>query len=427
MVTEAAAPDEFKPLPTTREERGREIARRGGIRQLGSRYVVPSASNANVPSYIVDLVKQTCTCPDHAERGPLGIHCKHQEAVLFWLAWEQEGAVNTETGEVALPEKKKRKTYKQNWRAYNAAQTSERERVPYLLYWLCQGYVDEPERPAGKPGRKPIPRREAVYAIVTKVYSLLSTRRAEKDIKDAFERGHLSRVWDHNTIIRALEDETLTDVLVQLVEESGGPLAAIEAVCGQYAADSTGMGTVTYKRWFDVKHKKECGKHLFRKLHFLCGTATHGICAVKVSSEADCPVLPELITSADRLHDMKEISADKAYLAKYNLAAIVEAGATPLIPFKSNSVGMPSKSPHWRTMWAHFTLKAEDFYKKYHHRSNAETVVSMLKRNFSGVLRCKLADAQVNEILCMCVLHNLQRIVHMVEEFGIEVSFGAKS
>src|SRR4029077_15020486 len=54
--------------------------------------------------------------------------------------------------------------------------------------------------------------------------SLLSTRRAEKDIKDAFDRGHLSRVWDHNTIIRALEDETLTDVLVQLVEESGGPL-----------------------------------------------------------------------------------------------------------------------------------------------------------------------------------------------------------
>ena len=64
--------------------------------------------------------------------------------------------MNTETGEVTLPEKKKRKTYKQDWRAYNTAQTTERERVPDLLYWLCQGCVDEPVRAAGKPGRKPI-------------------------------------------------------------------------------------------------------------------------------------------------------------------------------------------------------------------------------------------------------------------------------
>ncbi len=32
----------FSPLPTTREERGRQIAKRGGIRKVGARYAVPS-------------------------------------------------------------------------------------------------------------------------------------------------------------------------------------------------------------------------------------------------------------------------------------------------------------------------------------------------------------------------------------------------
>ena len=92
MVTNAT-PGEFSPLPTTREERGRQIARLGGIRSLGGRYVVPSQSaNPNVPTYLVDLVEQSCTCPDYETRR---VRCKHQEAVLFWLAWE--GTVNAES------------------------------------------------------------------------------------------------------------------------------------------------------------------------------------------------------------------------------------------------------------------------------------------------------------------------------------------
>jgi hypothetical protein len=56
---------EFKPLTTTREERGRQIARMGKIRKLGGMWLVPSQSpDANAPTYIVDVVEQTCTCPD---------------------------------------------------------------------------------------------------------------------------------------------------------------------------------------------------------------------------------------------------------------------------------------------------------------------------------------------------------------------------
>lgn len=65
--------------------------------------------------------------------------------------------MNAETGEVALP--KKRKTYRQDWRSYEAAQTTERERDPQLLHSLCEG-VEEPEREPGRPGAQadPAPR-----------------------------------------------------------------------------------------------------------------------------------------------------------------------------------------------------------------------------------------------------------------------------
>ena len=197
---------EFQPLPTTREQRGRQIAQRGGIRQLGARYIVPAQSaNSNVPTYTVDVVEQTCTCPDYElRREP----CKHQEAVLFWLAWES--VVNDETVEVSPPKKKQQS--KQNWPAYNRAQTTELERVPQFLHALCQGVPDE-ERVPGKSGRKPIPTCEGIFGVVAKVYSGCSGRRAESDIRDYLSCGFLSRAWDSNTLFRVIEDPATTPIL----------------------------------------------------------------------------------------------------------------------------------------------------------------------------------------------------------------------
>ena len=178
-----AAPNvsgEFKPLTTTRKERGREIAKRGGIRKIGTRFVVPSQTpNAAVPTYLVDLVERTCTCPDYELRRQA---CKHQEAVLFWVACE--GAVNDDG---TIKPSVKRKTYPQNWPAYNAAQTQEKERLEILLKSLCAG-IEEPPRKPG-PGRPRILLRDSIFSGVLKVYTTLSGRRASTDIRDCAERG----------------------------------------------------------------------------------------------------------------------------------------------------------------------------------------------------------------------------------------------
>ena len=122
-------------------------------------------------------------------------------------------------------------------------------------------------------------------------------------------------------------------------------------------------------------------------------------------------------------YNTKEVSADKAYLKKKNLEAIEAIGAVPFIPFKSNSVGMASKSEPWKRMWCLFSLKSEEFRAHYHRRSNVESTMWMIKSKFGGSVRSRLPTAQANEVLAKVLCHNLTCIVHAVAEFGIDVGF----
>jgi hypothetical protein len=214
------------PLPTTREERGRQIAQRGGIRQIGAHYAVPSQSpGAEVPTYLVDVITQSCTCPDHELRGR-STRCKHQEAVWYWIAWE--GVVNVTDGNGTAPPPKKRKTYPQNWAAYDEAQTMEKERIQVLLKALLLACIVEPVRDPHAPGRPPIPLADAVFSAIMKVYTTFSSRRSATDIRGCAERGHIAAPPHYSSINRFLESDKTTPILIRLVEESAGPLAQIE-------------------------------------------------------------------------------------------------------------------------------------------------------------------------------------------------------
>lgn len=450
-----AAPVEFEPLTTTREERGREIAKLGGIHQVGGRFVVPSQSrDARAPTYLVDLVEESCTCPDYETRRQ---RCKHVEAALFYIAWE--GAVSEGGNDGAKP-KPKRKTYPRNWRAYNDAARHEVERLRPILQGLC-ARVPEPERAVGLPGRKPIPLRDLLFALVMKVYTGKSGRSAEAEIRLCAKLGYISRSMQHNAIHRAMEDEALTAILERLVEESAMPLAVVENIAGQFSQDATAFSTKMFgPRWFEHKWPKrdaskqdekdaskqdaskqdadadkgddedieprledDKGRRKFVKLHATTGALTHCVTCAKVSPEGDCKRLPEQLQRTTRHFNVKEFSADKAYLWDENLRAITAVGARPLIPFKKNSKDHPDDRA-WSDMWAHFQLRRDDFLAAYHRRSNCETAMSMIKAKFGASVRSKLPVAQANEIYCKVIAHNLACIVLAISEFGIETPFG---
>lgn len=439
-----ATPAESKPVTTTREQRGRQIAQRGGIRQLGARYVVPAQSpDSNVPTYVVDIIEQRCTCLDYETRRQ---PCKHQEAVLFWLAW-QEDAMNVETGEVGevtqvtLPKKKQSK---QNWPAYNRAQTTERQRVPQLLHALLLG-VPDADRDAGTPGQKPIPAREAAFGIAMKVYSGCSGRRAEADMHMYVERGYLSRAWDSNTLFRAMESPTMTPILTWGLEEAAGPIAQVANEAGQFAIDSTGFRTTVRRvkdekeavieRWFDQKHtlpehKRQMYIHDWVKLHAAIETLTNVVTAARVTAgtgtgSGDSPHFIPLLGTTTKRFAVKQMSGDKGYLDEDNLTAVAAIGALPFVKFKINSRGMDHPNEHWRRMWAYFDLKKTAFLEAYNRRQNIESTFGAIKAKFSGTVRSKKFVAQQNEVLAKILLWNLSCIVHAIEEFGVDAEFSS--
>ena len=114
-----------------RKERGRQLAQRGRIIKLTHGWRVPSQSG--VGSYFVRLTKTPfCTCPDF-ERWQMP--CKHIYAVEYLISWE---TVTDDAQTVTTKTETVKVTYKQNWPAYNAAQTEEKARFITLLNALCQ-------------------------------------------------------------------------------------------------------------------------------------------------------------------------------------------------------------------------------------------------------------------------------------------------
>jgi hypothetical protein len=111
-------------MEDAREQRGREIAASAKLEQKGPFWIVPSQSGDG--TYIVDYNSRwpKCSCPDHETRQ---VRCKHLFAVEYTLRRVikvKDAPTITETLKV---------TYSQNWPAYNAAQTCEKQYVAALF------------------------------------------------------------------------------------------------------------------------------------------------------------------------------------------------------------------------------------------------------------------------------------------------------
>ncbi len=62
----------------------------------------------------------------------------------------------------------------------------------------------------------------------------------------------------------------------------------------------------------------------------------------------------------------------------------------------------------------------------YHKRSNVESTFSMIKAKFGERLRSKTHTAQVNELLCKVLCHNLCCVIQSMYELGVDVDFWAE-
>ena len=139
-------------------------------------------------------------------------------------------------GTVVTEQATSRITYTQNWAAYNAAQCAEHDLFPSLLKSLCSTL----SRPYAGKGRPRLPLSDIAFDCVSKIYSGLSARRFDGEVREAKERGLTDSDASFNTVLRHLRDPELTPQLQALVRLSATPLAAIETT---FAPDATGFST----------------------------------------------------------------------------------------------------------------------------------------------------------------------------------------
>ncbi len=405
-----------------REVKALQIAAKSKLTQKGNVWLVPSQAGHGEYEVRPDPQAPRCTCPDFEFRNAA---CKHVIAVQYVLQREQmpDGStVVTETIKVT------RKTYTQNWPAYNAAQTHEKSELQAMLYELCKN-LPEPVERKGK-GRPPLCLSDIIFSSVTKIYSTISGRRFATDLREAKARGYLMHLPHYNSVFKYLESEALTPYLYELITLSAQPLTSIEE---DFAVDSSGFSTGQFMRWLDVKYGTKEDRRQWLKLHLTCGVKTNIVTAVQVTDgyAHDYPQFKGLIDrTANAGFKMREISADKGYLGADNMLAALQRGAIPYIPFKTNSVPQSIHTPKsqlWTRMYHFYALNRAEFLQHYHKRSNIETTFHMIKSKFGQRLRSRTLTAQVNEALCKVLCHNLCVVIQSVHELGIETAFGAES
>lgn len=405
-----------KDTMTEREIKALQIAAKSKLTRKGNTWLVPSQAGQGEYKVNPDPESPHCTCPDHEHTQA---RCKHIFAVEYVIEREQTAdgqTVVTETVKVT------RKTYSQNWPAYNAAQTQEKSQLQALLYELCRS-IPEPQQQRGRPR---LSLADIIFASTFKVYSTVSGRRFQSDLQEAKRRGFLSQMPHYNSVFRYLESEALTPYLYELIAASAMPLKSVET---DFAIDSSGFSTGQFMRWLDVKYGKVEDRRMWIKVHLMCGVKTNIVTSVKISDgyANDHGFFKPLVEkAAENGFTLQEISADKAYLSGENLLTTLRHKAIPYIPFKSNSKAQTNygpKSTLWTRMLTFYNENREEFLSHYHKRSNVETTFHMIKSKFGQRLRSKSLTAQINEALCKVLCHNLCVVIASRHELGIETDF----
>jgi transposase len=392
-----------------RQLKGMELAARRRITYEGHFWSVPSQSGGG-PYRVTLRPAESCTCDDFQLRQR---PCKHIHAARF----VQERDFGGQAPGVDTDRQPKKPIYRQDWPAYNLAQSVEKHRFQVLLHELCRGV---PEPPFPRTGRRPHTTHDALFAMAVKVYSGFSSRRCSCDLDDARARGQLSHAIPGLKVNAFLENEAFTPVLQGLIVHSSLPLQAVETV---FAPDSSGFSTSRFVRWFDEKYGVHRSGHDWVKVHLMSGVKTNIVTAVAVRGRDanDSPLLPELLKTPAANFDVQEVPADKGYSSVDNLEAIAGVGAVAFLPFKNNATG--GSGGLWEKLFHYYNCFREEFLRHYHQRSNVESTFSMIKAKFGDHVRSRTDTAMTNEVLCKILCHNLCVLIQSQCELGIEARF----
>ncbi len=271
-------------------------------------------------------------------------------------------------------------------------------------------------------GRPRLPFRDLVYCAVERIYLGNALRVADGTYARTKSDGLIDCTPRRTSVSVLLGRSDLTPILTELIEKSSLALASVETT---FAVDSSGFRTTAFGDYCREKYGAP-SHNVWKKLHIIIGTKTHIIPRVTVTDghSADSPQFPGLVNGiVEAGFVLKEVYADKGYLAGENFNAVGAAGGTPYIMFKENSRGRAkhrrNHSPWWKTMWHRFQSEPTQFLDHYHKRENVEATFAAMKKKLGETLGSKDPTAQVNELLCKVLAYNITVLIHESFERGI--------
>ncbi len=208
-----------------------------------------------------------------------------------------------------------KKSYPQDWIAYNQAQTQEKILFMELLHELCSQIPKTKRKGRGRP---PSDIRDMVFACCLKIYLDSSSRQTRSDIKMAEELGFLDHTPHFNTVLKYLRKPELKKILTKLIQISAKPLKEIEE---NFAMDASGFSTVATFSWNKCK-RSHFDRKKFKKAHVMCGVKTNIITHIEVSdgSVHDNRMFNNLLINTTDHFDVREVYADKGYSSEKNLS-----------------------------------------------------------------------------------------------------------
>ena len=393
--------------------RGIAIARTPGNIEWVTKSICSVKSQDGKGVYLVSFegAKPKCICPDFTAHN---LPCKH----IFAIQFKQKGLTPIEAA--AIDGKRPRPSYRQNWPAYNAAQRAEPELFGPVLQDLVADLEDP--SPVKGTGRPRLPFCDVVYCAVERYVTKKPLRKARGTYDRSRRDGRISCTPSDNMPSLLLRRPEVTPILLELIAKSAVALSSVDTV---FAVDSSGFRTTSFGDYCQETHGARV-HNVWKKLHIIVGTQTGIIPAVVVTDghAADIVQFPALIEAvAAAGFTIAEVSADKAYLSGENFSVVAKAGAVPYIMFKENSRGRAKHrndhSPWWKKMWHLLQSDPTEFLTHYHQRSNAESTFAAIKKKLGETLSSRDRTAQVNELLCKVLIHNIQILIQASFERGI--------
>ena len=338
--------------------------------------------------------------------------------------WEKPKETQLTLPEVQIPQRLRE--IHRNYKAINQAHQWEKR---FFLKILSHA-IDTINIPDGYKGngRPSIPLSEKLKICCIKQYNLKGARRSVYDVEFAKNSGYLFLpiISDNyfNRINEYLRDKELTPYLQALIKVLSEPLTQNEHF---FAIDGTGFkigyGKTQYRKIrTDKKAKRE-----YIGLHIIAGVKSKIIPYAIVSKgyEHDNNFFKPLVREANKIFNIQELYADGAYLSEENFKLCHSLNIKSYIRPREDAILEKFGNPIWSNSIDRYMKDLEKGdERRYTLRNNVECTFHMIKSVFSDVLRHKIFDARVNELLARIVCHNIRCLVQAYFKNEIKFPFG---